>query len=137
MAFLAMARYLAAKSEARMRHGAVLVRGGSVIGTGFNKAVNHPRIVSSEHIRTHCSRHAEIEAMRDANYNVRKATLYVARVNVRDVPRNSMPCLACAAAIRKYDIKRVVYTVDETRIGTWRNDVIRLFSKEQNASQYA
>lgn len=108
--FLSVARYLASKSAARQKHGAVLVKSGRVIGTGYNKDTNNPFSVSPEHIKTHCSRHAEIEAIRDANWNVRGAVLYVARVNNQGVDRNSKPCIRCQVVIEETQIKKVIYT---------------------------
>ena len=109
-AFLSVARYLSTKSIARRRHGAVIVKGGRVLGTGYNKDKNHPTQVSPEHVKTHCSRHAEIEAIRDANWNVKGAILYVARVNVHGQDRNSKPCTRCEIAIKQSKIKKVIYT---------------------------
>jgi deoxycytidylate deaminase len=109
-AFLSVARYFAAKSEARQKHGAVIVKSGRVLGTGFNKDTNNPFTVSPEHIKTHCSRHAEVEAMRDANWNVKGAVLYVARVNRQGKDRYSKPCGYCETAIAKTQIKKVIYT---------------------------
>jgi len=108
--FLSVARYMATKSRSRQKHGAVIVKGGRVLGTGYNKDTNNPIIVSPEHIRTHCSRHAEIEAIRDANWNVRGATLYVARVNLQGIDRNSKPCIRCEVVIAETQIKKVIYT---------------------------
>jgi deoxycytidylate deaminase len=109
-AFLSVARYLASKSEARQRHGAVIVRGGSVVGTGFNKDRNRPDNVSPEHIKSHCSVHAEVEAIRDAGWNVRGAVLYVARVNAHGEDRYSKPCDRCTVVIEETQIKKVIYT---------------------------
>ena len=109
-AFLAVARYLASKSLSRQKHGAIIVKSGRVLGTGFNKDTNNPFIVSPEHIKTHCSRHAEIEAIRDANWNVKGAVLYVARVNKQGLDRNSRPCIRCEVVITESQIKKVIYT---------------------------
>ena len=109
-AFLSVARYFARKSSSRQKHGAVIVKGGSVIGTGFNKDTNNPFMVSPEHIKTNCSRHAEIEAMRDASWNVKGAVLYVARVNNQGKDRYSKPCTHCEAVIIEKQIKKVIYT---------------------------
>lgn len=108
--FLSVARYLAAKSESRRKHGAVIVKSGRVVGTGYNKDTNNPMIMSPEHIKTNCSRHAEIEAIRDANWNVRGAVLYVARVNNQGVDRDSKPCDRCQVVIEETQIKKVIYT---------------------------
>ena len=55
-AFLSVARYLAAKSKSRKKHGAVLVRSGRVVGTGYNRERNSPFVVSPEHIKPHRKR---------------------------------------------------------------------------------
>ena len=111
--FLSVARYLATKSKSRQRHGAILVKSGRVIGMGYNKDKNHPLSVSPEHIKSHCSRHAEIDAIRDAKGDVRGAVLYVARVNRQGKDRNSKPCERCTAVIDEMQIKKVIYTESE------------------------
>lgn len=112
-AFLSVARYLATKSKSRQRHGAVVVKSGRVIGMGYNKDKNNPLSVSPEHIKSHCSRHAEIDAIRDANNDVRGAVLYVARVNRMGKDRNSKPCERCESVITEMKIKKVIYTESE------------------------
>ena len=112
-AFLSVARYLASKSEARQKHGAIVVKGGSVLGTGYNKDRNHPDNVSPEHIKTHCSVHAEVEAIRDAGWNVKGAVLYVARINRFGEDRYSKPCDRCMVVIEETQIKKVIYTGSE------------------------
>jgi deoxycytidylate deaminase len=112
-AFLSVARYFATKSAAQKRHGAVVVKSGRVLGTGYNKDKNNPLFISPEHIKKHCSRHAELEAIRDANWNVRGAVLYVARVNKQGQDRNSKPCRLCQAVINETQIKKVIYTESE------------------------
>lgn len=108
--FLSVARYFASKSQSRQKHGAVIVKSGRVVGTGYNKDRNHPMTVSPEHIKTHCSVHAEAEAMRDAGWKVRGAVLYVARINRQGQDRNSKPCNRCEALIKSKQIKKVIYT---------------------------
>lgn len=110
VAFLSVAKYLATKSDSRQKHGAIIVKSGRVLGTGYNKDRNSPFIVSPEHIKTHCSSHAEIEAIKDANWNVKGAVLYIARVNKQGVDRNSKPCIRCEAVIVETQIKKVIYT---------------------------
>jgi deoxycytidylate deaminase len=111
--FLAVARYFAEKSQSRQRHGAVVVKSGRVLGTGYNKDKNHPMQISPEHIKTHCSRHAEAEAIRDAGFAVEGAILYVARVNKQGKAMNSMPCKYCQVIIKTTNIKKVIYTESE------------------------
>ena len=112
-AYLSVARYFATKSKARRMHGAVVVKSGRVIGTGFNKDRNNPYYVSPEHIKTHCSVHAEVEAIRDAGWNVKGAVLYVARVNRRGEDQYSKPCIRCQVVIEETQIKKVIHTEGE------------------------
>lgn len=114
--FLDVAKYFAGKSKSRQRHGAVVVKGGRVVGTGYNKNTNHPMQVSPEHIKTHCSRHAEIEAIRDAGFAVHGAVLYVARVNRQNKARNSKPCKYCQSVISATKIKKVIYTEGDNNV---------------------
>jgi len=95
-----------------MKHGSVIVKGGRVISTGVNKERSHPRIVSSEHIKQHCSVHAEVDAIKRAK-DVNGATIYVARVNRRGEQRDSRPCNRCYEAIKNSGIKKIVYTTSE------------------------
>lgn len=114
--FLAVAKYFAEKSRSKQRHGAIVVKSGRVLGTGYNKNKNNPMQVSPEHIKTHCSRHAEIEAIRDAGFAVDGAILYVARVNRQGKTLNSKPCNYCQVVIESTQIKKVVYTESEANV---------------------
>ena len=115
--YLSVARYLASKSIARNTHGAIVVKGGRVMGTGWNKNRNHPKIVSPEHIKTDCSYHAEEVAIREAGEdNVRGAIIYVARVNKNGHDRDSKPCPKCSLLIEKVGIKRVIFTTEAGEI---------------------
>jgi len=110
-AYLNVARYFAQKSNARNTHGAVVVKGGRVLGTGWNKHRNHPAVVSPEHIKTDCSTHAERVAIREAGEdNVKGAVIFVARVNRHGNDRDSKPCPRCSDLIDRVGIKRVVFT---------------------------
>lgn len=112
-AYLSVARFAAAKSEARNTHGAVIVKGGRVLAIGYNKHRNDPVFVSPEHIKTDCSRCAEMVAIKGAGTrNVKGAVIYVARVNNQGVDRNSKPCPRCQTLIERVGIKRVVYTTE-------------------------
>jgi deoxycytidylate deaminase len=114
--FLSVARYFSTKSSARNMHGAVVVKGGRVLGTGYNRNRNHPKIVSPEHIKTKCSIHAEESAIKDANYDVRGAIIYVARVSKNGEDRDSKPCARCFNLIKESGIKRIIYTTNSGRI---------------------
>lgn len=114
-AYLSVARYFATKSSAKNTHGAIVVKGGRVIGTGYNKNRNNPHFVSPEHIKTDCSVHAEKSAIKDAGYDVKNAVIYIARVNRHGEDRNSKPCSRCLRLIEESGIKRVIYTTQSRR----------------------
>jgi deoxycytidylate deaminase len=113
--FLALAVSLAGTSQCRNKHGAVIVRGGSVLATGINKSRNHPEVLSDEHVKGEASTHAEVDAIRHLSphndYN--GAVAYIARVNRQGQTRMSRPCDACYLALQELGIKRIVFTLNE------------------------
>ena len=107
----------ASLSQARCKHGAVVTRGGSVLGKGRNTYKTHATRGRGP-LRT---LHAEAACIRDAErrgINLRGATIYVARTGNKS--QMSRPCLDCQQMIEDYGIRKVVYT-DETGavITTW------------------
>ncbi|MGA9340904.1 MAG: tRNA adenosine(34) deaminase TadA [Rhodanobacteraceae bacterium] len=98
---LALARR-AQTGEGEVPVGALLVRDGKVIGSGWNRNIS----------RNDPSAHAEIEALRDAgarleNYRFPGTTLYV----------TLEPCVMCAGAILHARVHRVVYGADDPKTG--------------------
>ena len=97
---LELARQAEAQGEVPV--GAVIVRGGNLVGEGWNRP-----------IRAHDpTAHAEIVALRDAgrrlgNYRITKSTLYV----------TLEPCVMCAGAIVHARIARVVFGARDPKGG--------------------
>ena len=97
------------------KHGAVLVKGGSIINTSCNKN----RLVSfgSRFCKDHdgiAPLHAELGAILGLDRTVTEgATLYVARVGKDGGFRLSKPCSMCHAAMTYVGIKRVYWTIDD------------------------
>lgn len=112
-AYLSVARYFAKKSKARNTHGAVIVKGGRVLGTGWNRDRNSPTIIDPDRIKQDCSYHAEEVAIREAGSNLKGAVIYVARVNRQGKDRDSLPCEKCSDLIKEAGIKRVIYTSEK------------------------
>lgn len=112
-AYLSVARYFATKSTARNTHGAVVVKGGRVLGTGWNKDRNNPTIIDPDRIKHDCSYHAEEVAIRESGSNLKGAVIYVARVNKQGKDRDSKPCVKCSGLIQEAGIKRVIYTSEK------------------------
>lgn len=103
-AFMRAALELAAQAAAagEVPVGAVVVKGGEIIGRGYN----HP---ISGHDPT---AHAEIAALRDAaarlgNYRLSGCELYV----------TLEPCIMCAGAIMHARIARLVYGAQDPKTG--------------------
>lgn len=80
-----------------------------MIATGVNKERNHPQIVSSEHIKTDCSVHAEIDAIKKVK-DASGAVVYVARINRRGEARDSRPCNRCYSTLKSNGVKEIVFT---------------------------
>lgn len=112
-AYLSVARYIAKKSKSRNTHGAVVVKSGRVLGTGFNRDRNNPRIVNPNRIKMDCSFHAEEMAIKDAGENLKGAKIYVARINRHGHDRDSRPCPRCFLLIKSVGIKKIVYTSEK------------------------
>lgn len=112
-AYLSVARYFASKSKSRNTHGAVVVKGGRVLGTGWNRDRNPPNIVDPDRIKQDCSYHAEEVAIREAGNNLKGAVIYVARINKQGIDRDSQPCVKCSSLIKEAGIKKVIYTSEK------------------------
>jgi deoxycytidylate deaminase len=104
-----MALKLAAQSTERRKHGAVVVRGSSILGTGYNRFRNCPKFVNEP---LSWSLHAEARAIAVVGNPelLNGATLYVARVNNAGITRYSAPCPQCAELADSVGVKRVVHT---------------------------
>lgn len=113
--FLNLAQKAAGASECVQRHGAVVVRGGSVLSIGVNKWRNDVALANDmmdDGRSADVSVHAEIDALSRVS-NPAGATIYVARINKSGEPRLSKPCNRCAKALREAGITKVVYTTHD------------------------
>ncbi len=95
--------------------GAVLVRDGKVISTGFNKPITN----------SDPSAHAEMMAIRaaaqdEANYRLPGTTLYV----------TLEPCTMCAGAMLHARVDRVVFGASDPKTGA-AGSVLNVFSEKQ------
>jgi tRNA(adenine34) deaminase len=93
--------------------GAVVVKGGQIVGAGFNAPIG----------RHDPSAHAEIQAMRAAasalgNYRLAGCTLFV----------TLEPCAMCAGAIMHARIERLVFGAADPKTGAC-GSVVNLFAE--------
>jgi tRNA(adenine34) deaminase len=112
---LALAQAQEARAAGEVPVGAVVVKDGEVIATGFNQPI-------SRHDPTH---HAEIAALRAAamaigNYRLPGCTLYV----------TLEPCVMCAGAMMHARIARVVFGARDPKTGAC-GSVLDLFANTQ------
>ena len=95
--------------------GAVLVRDGQVISTGFNQPITN----------SDPSAHAEMMALRaaahgESNYRLPGTTLYV----------TLEPCTMCAGAMLHARVNRVVFGATDPKTGA-AGSVLNIFSEKQ------
>lgn len=109
--YLELALNLAKSSPvARYKHGAIIVKGGSVVSTGINKIRNHPDVLDDPKlIKTNAHVHAEIDAIRKVS-NLKGAKIFIARITGGGKAGLSRPCNYCYDAIVRSGISKIVYT---------------------------
>ena len=114
--FMQLAAAQARLSPCLMKHGAVAVMNGRVVGSGYN----HHRCNSKDGFIHDClTCHAEIDALRKANknkVNFKKVTLYICRLDNSNQLRESSPCLHCMDTICLLNIKKIVYSAENNKI---------------------
>jgi len=121
--FIELAARMAMQTEFReYKHGAVLVRGGTVLNTSCNK--NKYKAWANrfrKKQRGHATIHAEIGAILGLDRSITEgATIYVVRVGRDGCLRNSKPCPMCEAAMKFVGIKKVVYSNEVGDIDSMR-----------------
>lgn len=98
-----------------IKHGAVLVKGGSIINVSYNKenfcSFGNRFRKSTEGKAT---LHAELGCVLNLDRSVTQGTnIYVVRVGKDGEFKMSKPCTMCQGALKFTGIKRVYYTVGE------------------------
>jgi len=118
--YLTLAKRAAQQSQHdTFKHGAVLVRGGSVMNTSYNKDQHKKFGNRFRNTRTcgHATHHAELGVVLGLDRKVTAgSTVYVVRVNREGEYRNSRPCQMCQNVLKFCGIKKVVYTTGENSV---------------------
>lgn len=116
----------AEKSELLHQHGCIAVKGGKIIARGCNTYKNYSS--RDMFLNCSCSCHAEINVLRQIYHAhkrkerklhkiMKKTTLYVSRISRSEEDdgyksNNSAPCMSCTRFIKQFNIKRVVYNLN-------------------------
>ena len=121
--FIELAARVAQQTDFKeYRHGAVLVRGGTVLNTSCNK--NKYKAWAGRFRKCqkgHATLHAEIGAILGLDRSMTEGgTVYVVRVGRTGDLKNSKPCPMCEAAMQFVGIKKVVYSSEDGKIETMR-----------------
>ena len=121
--FFSLAKNVASNSVyGKIRHGAVLVKGGSVLNACYNKDSysSFGRRFRAPH-RGHATVHAELGCILDMPRNVTTgADVYVRRINKKGDFRNSKPCSMCHSVLKHVGVKRVYYTTNHNTIEMYK-----------------
>ena len=118
-----LARNIAHNSPyGKIRHGAVLTKGGSIINASFNKD-NYTSFGSRfrSPLRGHATVHAELGCILGLPRDVTSgADLYVCRINRKGEFRFSKPCSMCHEALKHVGVKRVYYTTSDNTVEMYK-----------------
>jgi len=105
MKHLIHARKEAVKSHhERAKVGAVIVKGGAIIGKGFNS----PKYIGKGEYG-YTSTHAELSALLHTN-KPKGGVCYVFRMLKNSLPAMAKPCMKCQTLLRHAGIKKAYYT---------------------------
>tara|TARA_B000000557_G_scaffold85451_1_gene68701 strand:- start:1903 stop:2337 length:435 start_codon:yes stop_codon:yes gene_type:complete len=101
------------------RHGALLVRGGSILNSAYNK---NSHIGWANRFRAkscgHATHHAELGAILGIDRAKSSgADVYVVRIGKNGELKLSQPCLMCQSVLAHMGVKRVYYSIDENNLG--------------------
>jgi len=101
------------------RHGAVLVKGGSVLSYSTNQNALKSWVARFRHRdKGHATKHAEVGCIHNIDRSKTSgSTLYVTRISNKGNFLLSKPCPMCKRALKNAGIKRVYYTIDEEEMG--------------------
>lgn len=105
--WLNMAVKMAESSNVGKKHGAVIVRSGSLLAVGHNKWRNQAEVFD-DRAKT-ASVHAELDALSRVK-NPAGATVYIASINKRGETKLSAPCDNCFKVLMDAGIKEIIYT---------------------------
>jgi len=121
--YIELCKRVAENSESSdYRHGAVLVKGSTVLNVANNKNV-HARFGKRFRKRDcgHATHHAELGCILGLDKSKTSgATVYVVRVNKQGVYRLSKPCPMCHEILKFCGVRKVVYTAGDDELRCYK-----------------
>ena len=101
------------------RHGALLVRGGSILNAAYNK---NSHIGWANRFRAkacgHATHHAELGAILGVDRSKTAGSdVYVVRIGRTGELKMSKPCQMCQSVLAHMGVKRVYYSINEKNLG--------------------
>ena len=118
--YIESAKRVAEESEfPDYRHGALLVRGGSILNSAYNK---NSHIGWANRFRAkacgHATHHAELGAILGVDRaKTSGADVYVVRIGRTGELKMSKPCQMCQSVLAHMGVKRVYYSINEKKVG--------------------
>lgn len=111
--FLQNARAAADNSTRKAKHGVMIQLASKHWVVGNNYKRTHPRL-AKEGFVDGSDVHAELDAvMRCGEKDTKGAHVYSVRLLSDDTYGLAKPCDACLGLLKRAEVKRIVYTVDE------------------------
>jgi tRNA(Arg) A34 adenosine deaminase TadA len=121
--YVDLARRIAEQSTyGNVKHGAVLIKGGSVLNVACNKE-NHCGFGNRFRERStgHATLHAELGCVLNLDRGVTNgAEVYVVRINREGAYRMSKPCPMCQSALEHVGVNKVYYSTSDNTLETMR-----------------
>lgn len=113
----------------KFKIGAVIIKSGRIISTGFNRTNSYSAYLNYNRISkwtdsVHAEQSAILHALKsfDGLKHLVGATLYVTRISSKNQIRLAKPCKYCMELIRSVGISKVIYTTSEQTIETIKGD---------------
>jgi tRNA(Arg) A34 adenosine deaminase TadA len=120
--YIELAMRAAHHSEFNFKHGAVLVKSGTVVNCSFNETVYSSFATRFQRKQKWIgTRHAEVNVVLGIGRALTNgADLYVVRINSHGGMSLSAPCPMCRDLMQFVGIRRVFYSIDDENIGMIR-----------------
>jgi len=117
---LKLAAKQAKKSSFKYRLGAVIVKGGRILSTGYNVVGKSTALFKHRWNSIHAEQSAILRLLKQPRglEHLRGATLYVTRILSNGCFSLAKPCPVCMGTIRAVGISKVVYSISNEETGT-------------------